>query len=180
MIRSALLDQEGKKVLKRVAMCLIVVGISSTLALRARAQQTSALKLVATTPLDGFSGDLDHFGLDLKGNRLFLAAEEHKSVEVFDLRNGQRNHSITGIDHPLTMVYLPDSDQLAVTDGDVGAVQVVNCRDYRVVRTLKLGRAVDHSAFDSRSKYYYVETDGATGAKTHVISIIDTRSFKQI
>jgi hypothetical protein len=35
--------------------------------------------------MPGFTGDFDHFGLDLRGNRLFLAAEEHKPVEVFDL-----------------------------------------------------------------------------------------------
>jgi len=39
---------------------------------------------------------------------------------------------------------------------------------------------VDHSAFDPTSKYYYVETDGASGAKTHVLSIIDTKSFKKV
>jgi len=33
------------------------------------------LKLVVTTPLPGFSGDFDHFGLDVKGKRLFLTAE---------------------------------------------------------------------------------------------------------
>jgi hypothetical protein len=38
------------------------------------AQEKSPLKLIATTPLPGFSGDFDHFAVDLKGNRLFLAA----------------------------------------------------------------------------------------------------------
>ena len=65
------------------------------------------LKLVATTPLPGFSGDFDHFGADLKGNRLFLTAEEHKTVEVFDLRSGKQIHSITGFVEPHAMVYLP-------------------------------------------------------------------------
>jgi hypothetical protein len=51
-------------------------------------------------PMPGFTGDFDHFGLDLKGNRLFLAAEEHKTVEVFDLRTGARIHSIEGFGHP--------------------------------------------------------------------------------
>ena len=50
---------------------------------------------MATTPLPGFTGDFDHFGVDLKGKRLFLTAEDHKSVEVFDL-DGKRIHSITG------------------------------------------------------------------------------------
>src|SRR6202048_1762034 len=55
------------------------------------------LKLVTTTPLPGFTGDFDHFALDLNGKRLFLTAEDHKTVEVFDL-DGKHLHSITGFD----------------------------------------------------------------------------------
>jgi len=40
--------------------------------------------MIATTPMPGYTGDFDHFGLDLKGNRLFLASEDQKTVEVFD------------------------------------------------------------------------------------------------
>jgi hypothetical protein len=69
-------------------------------ALTVKAQENLPLKLITTTPMPGFTGDFDHFGLDLKGNRLFLAAEEHKTVEVFDLRTGARIHSIEGFGHP--------------------------------------------------------------------------------
>ena len=147
---------------------------------QAAAQQQPPLKLIRTTPLDGFNGDLDHFAVDLKGNRLFLAAEEHKTVEVFDLRTGERIRSITGIDHPLTMVYLPGSGQLAVTDGDVGAVRLVDTKNYSVAKTLTLGHAVDHSAFNPQSNKYYVETDAAAGQKTHTLSIIDAKSFSHV
>jgi hypothetical protein len=95
--------------------------------LTVKAQEKLPLKLIATTPMPGFTGDFDHFGLDLKGNRLFLAAEEHKTVEVFDLRTGARTHSIEGFGHPLTMAYLPEFNQLIVTDGDDNAVQLVDC-----------------------------------------------------
>ena len=36
--------------------------------------------------LPGFTGDFDHFAVDEIGGRLFLAGEDHKTVEVFDLR----------------------------------------------------------------------------------------------
>src|SRR6267378_7572754 len=98
--------------------------------LAAAAQEKLPLKLIATTPMPGFVGDFDHFGLDRKGNRLFLAAEEHKTVEVFDLRTGARTHSIAGFAHPLMMVYLPESNPLVVTDGDDNAVELVDCKQY--------------------------------------------------
>src|ERR1700682_177892 len=82
-----------------------------------KAQEKLPLKLVATIPMPGFTGDFDHFGVDVKGNRLFLASEDQKTVEVFDLRTGERIHSIKGFGQPLTMAYLAESDCLIVTGG---------------------------------------------------------------
>src|SRR3979490_3340090 len=95
------------------------IGLSLIFALAqvAAAQEKQPLKLVATTPLPGFSGDFDHFAIDLKGKRLFLTAEDHKTVEVFDLE-GKPLHSITGFGHPHAAVFLPESNKLIVTDGD--------------------------------------------------------------
>jgi DNA-binding beta-propeller fold protein YncE len=149
-------------------------------ALTAKAQEKLPLKLIATTPMPGFKGDFDHFGLDLKGHRLFLAAEEHKTVEVFDLRTGERIHSIEGFGQPLMMVYLPESNHLVVTDGGDSAVQLVDCNEYKIVNTIKLGEGVDHGLLNPVNKYYYVESGGGSGATTHVLSIIDTKLFKHV
>jgi WD40 repeat protein len=146
-----------------------------------KAQDKMPLELVATIPMPGFTGDFDHFGIDLKGNRLFLASEDQKTVEVFDLRKGERIHSIKGFGQPLTMAYLPESDRLIVADGgDTNAVELVDCREYKIINTIKLGQGVDHSAFNSINKYFYVESGGGPDAKTHVLTIIDTKSFKQV
>ena len=147
--------------------------------LAVKAQEKLPLKLITTTPMPGFTGDFDHFGLDRKGNRLFLAAEEHKTVEVFDLRTGKRTHSIEGFGQPLMMVYLPESNQLVVTDGGDSAVQLVDCKKYKIIKTIKLGEGVDHGVVNPVTKYYYVES-GGSGSPTHVLSIIDTKSFKHV
>ena len=149
-------------------------------ALTLKAQEKLPLKLIATTPMPGFTGDFDHFGLDLKGNRLFLAAEEHKTVEVFDLQTGRRIQSIEGFGQPLMMAYLPESNHLVVTDGGASAVQLVDCKKYKIIKTIKLGEGVDHGVLNPVNRYYYVETGGGSSAPTHVLSIIDTRSFKHV
>src|ERR1700682_3329400 len=118
---------------KSLTICLMLFVV---FAQKARAQEP--LKLVATTPMPGYEGDFDHFGVDLKGNRLFLAAEEHKTVEVFDLRTGKRIHSITGFGHPLMMAFLPDSKNLIVTDGEPGSVELVSGKDCKILGTIKL------------------------------------------
>jgi len=149
-------------------------------ALTMKAQEKLPLKLITTIPMPGFTGDFDHFGLDLQGNRLFLAAEEHKTVEVFDLRTGARIHSIEGFAHPLMMVYLPESNQLVVTDGDDNAVRLVDCKEYKITKTIKLKPDVDHGVLNPVDKYYYVESGGGSNASTHALSIIDTNSFKHV
>jgi hypothetical protein len=150
-------------------------------ALIVEAQEKPPLKLIATTPMPGFTGDFDHFGLDLKGNRLFLASEEQKSVEVFDLRTGEWIHTIKGFGQPLTMAYLPESNRLIVTDGGVtNAVRLVDCAEYKIIDTLKLGQGVDHSVYNPVNKYFYVESGGAPDGKIHVLTIIDTRTFNQV
>ncbi len=62
----------------------------------ANAQGNVPLKLLHTTPLPGFAGDLDHFEIDLKGNRLFLTAEVHKTVEA-----------LRGLGHPTSCCFVP-------------------------------------------------------------------------
>lgn len=145
------------------------------------AQEKLPLKLVATTPLPGFTGDFDHFGLDLKGKRLFLAAEDHKTVEVFDL-DGKRLTSITGFGQPHAILYMPEVNKLIVTDGDgFGMVELVSGEDYKILNTIKLPPGVDGAVFNPVNKFYYVESGGEeTGGQTHKINIIDTKAFKLV
>ena len=72
-----------------------------------------------TILLPNIEGDFDHFGIDLKGNRLFLTAEDHHSVEVFNLKSNTRVHSIGGLGEPHNVRYLPDRNKLVVVDGGV-------------------------------------------------------------
>ena len=159
----------------KVYLLILTLGV-----VVAKAQEKLPLKLIARTPMPGFAGDFDHFGLDRKGNRLFLAAEEHKTVEVFDLRTGKRVRSIEGFGQPLTMVFLPESNRLVVTDGGDSAVHLVDCKGYKIIKTIKLGEGVDHGVLNPVNRYFYVESGGGSNGPTHVLSIIDTKSFMHI
>jgi DNA-binding beta-propeller fold protein YncE len=152
------------------------------LSVKANAQDKQFLKLVATTPLPGFTGDFDHFTVDLKGKRLFLTAEDHQTVEVFDL-DGKRIHSITGFAAPHAMLFVAETNRLIVTDGDDknGAVELVNGDDYKILDKIKLPNDVDGAIFNPVDKNYYVESGGdETGGKTHRINIIDPKNFKLV
>jgi len=65
-----------------------------------------------------YVGDFEHFlRLTSKGNRLFLIAEDHKTVEVLDIRTGRRIHTITGFGQPHALEYLAGPQFLVVTEG---------------------------------------------------------------
>src|SRR5712664_4389566 len=125
-------NSQGDRMKRPLGMCLSPIF---ALAPNAVAQEKPPLKLVATTPLAGFSGDFDHFALDLKGKRLFLTAEDHKTVDVFDLE-GKHLHSITGFGQPHAALFLPESNKLIVSDGDddFGKVELVRGEDYKILR----------------------------------------------
>src|SRR5580692_7586958 len=113
------------------------------LAAPGRAQEKMPMKLVATTPLPGFTGDFDHFAVDLKGKRLFLTAEDHKTVEVFDL-DGKRIKSIEGFGQPHAILFMPDVNKFIVTDGDdFGMVELVSGEDYKILDKIKPPLGVD-------------------------------------
>ena len=145
------------------------------------AQEKSPMKLVTTTPLPGFSGDFDHFGLDLKGKRLFLTAEDHKTVEVFDL-DGKRLKSISGFGQPHAILYMPDVNKLIVTDGDdFGMVELLSGVDYKIESSIKLPPGVDGAVYNPVNHDYYVESGGdETKGQSHKINIIDTKAFKLV
>src|SRR3984893_3906380 len=149
----------------------------------AHAQADPPLRLIQTIFLPGYVGDFEHFAADIKGNRLFLIAEDHNTVEVLNIRTGGRIHTITGFGQPHAIEYLPDPNSLIVTEGDEesGAVELVSGSTYKTLDKIKLPTDVDGGVYNPVNKYYYVESGGqGPDAKTHVLSIIDTEKFKLV
>ena len=153
-------------------------------AFRLVAQAKPPLRLIRSLPMPGFEGcDFDHFESDVKGNRLFLAAEDHKTVEVFNLRTGEHLRSISGFEQPHAIVYLPESNQLIVTVGGAGfgMCKLVNGNTYEIIDTMKLPPGADNAVFDPSTQYCYVESRSSElGADHNLLNIIDTRTFKLI
>jgi DNA-binding beta-propeller fold protein YncE len=159
---------------KNFLALLLAIGI------RVNAQESTPLKLLHTTQLPGFAGDLDHLAADLKGHRLFVTAEVHKTVEVFDLNTGERIHSIAGFETPHELLFLPRSNMLLVADGgSPGTCKLVNGKTYQIVKTITLPPGVDSAAYNPVTKEFYVESRGPDpSADTHSISVIAAEAFQ--
>src|SRR4029077_16089365 len=93
-----------------------VLLLTLFLAITVNAQEKQPLRLIKTTPLPGFTGDFDHFAIDLQGKRLFLTAEDPQGAAVVALA-GQPHTGISGFGKPHAALFLPDVNQLIVTDG---------------------------------------------------------------
>lgn len=146
-------------------------------------QADPPLRLIHTTFLPGVLGDFEHFAADVKGNRLFLIAEDHKTIEVLDIRTGERIRTIAGFGQPHAIEYLAGPNSLIVTEGDEesGAVDLVSASTYKILNKITLPTDVDGGVYSQAKRYYYVESGGqGQDAKTHLLSIIDMQSFKRI
>jgi len=139
------------------------------------------LQLVGSVPLPGFTGDFDHFAVDEKGGRLFLAGEDHKTVEVFELKTGHRLKSLSGFGTPHSVFYLPDSDRILITDGDPGALKIFRGSDYTQVGSVDGLAGVDSGRIDEATKTLYL-TAGGKDVPLDYSSIvaIDLRTNKKV
>jgi DNA-binding beta-propeller fold protein YncE len=146
------------------------------------ATATAPLRLIRTVKLPAIDGDFDHFGVDLKGNRLFLAAEEHHTVELFDLQSGAPIRSIPGFDTPHSMVLLPDHNEIYVIDGgDGGAARILDATTYKVGNSVKLTEDADALSYDAAKHLLYVTNGGKEAHNDFsMVTVIDTEKGERV
>lgn len=123
------------------------------------AADAAPLVLLGRTELPGYTGDFDHFAVDVKGNRLFLAAEDHGTLEVFDLNSGHHLKTIKGFETPHSILFMPKQNRLLVTDGTENS-KLLDASSYAVVGTIKLTAGADSIGYDRTREHLYVVTGG--------------------
>ena len=148
----------------------------------ARGQQTSVLKLAQTLTLPAdIKGNFDHFGVDLKSNRLFATPEGYKAVLVFDIKSGKPIHTIKGIGKPHAVLYREDLNRIYVTDGDAGELKIFDGQNYALLSNVKLLEDADSIGYDPTTKYLYVDNGGGDVHQTYsMLSVVDTTAGKKL
>lgn len=146
----------------------IVLLIIATLAsFPAPAEVAVSLKLETSMVLPGFTRDFDHFAVDEKGSRLFIAGEDHKTLEVFDLKANRHIKSITGFGAPHAIFYLPESDRILVTDGDKGLLRFLRGKDCSEEARVEGLAGTDSARIDATTETLYVITGGKDVSLDH-------------
>lgn len=107
-----------------------------------------------------YSGDFDHFGVDTKRNKLLLAAEDHGTLEVFNLDTGAHEQTLTTFSTPHAILYLPEQDRLIVTDSGKGGTRILDAATYKVLGYINLEPGADSMAYDKTSNILYIVSGG--------------------
>jgi len=155
-------------------MELLPVLLLYCAALSLNAAEPAALRLTRTILLPGVKGRFDHFAIDVKGKRLFVAALGNDTLEVIDLAAVKSLTSIAGLHKPQGVLYLPDSNQIAAANGEDGTVRLFDAASYKLVKSIDSFDDADNVRFDPKTKLLCVGyADGA-------LAIINSETVKQI
>ena len=136
--------------------------------------EEKTLKLKQTIPLPGVEGRIDHFALDASGERLFVCALGNNTVEVLDLRKGERIRSITGLGAPQGIVYIPELDRLFIANDKGGLCKIYDGKSFQTVGELNFKDDADNVRYDNAAKKIHV------GFGSGGIAIVNAPDGKQI
>ena len=113
------------------------------------------LKLVQKIPLPAVKGRIDHISVDVKGKRLFLAALGNGTMEVIDLAAGKPLYTITGFKDAQAALYVPESNLIFISDGELGVCNVYDGTTYKLVRSVNDVPGADNIRYDAFSARTY-------------------------
>jgi WD40 repeat protein len=114
------------------------------------------LRLVQTIALPHVTGRIDHLAIDLKGQRLFVAALGNDTLEVVDLRAGQRTQTVPHLREPQGVAFVPELNRLFVTNGGDGTVRILDGTSLAAIGQVKFSGDADNLRYDEKRQRLYV------------------------
>jgi DNA-binding beta-propeller fold protein YncE len=124
------------------------------------AQTPPPLTLIQTIPLAGYMGAFDHFAYDPARRRFLLAAEDHGTVDVFDLETGSHLQTLPGFDNPHNIVVRSGAATILVVDSGPSKSQLLDAVTYRKLKSLPLEIGANASLYDAQRGRIYITTGG--------------------
>jgi DNA-binding beta-propeller fold protein YncE len=154
-------------------ICILFPGIYLCAISSCRGQTTfgeNYLQLSKVIDLPDVKGRIDHLDINLKDQVVYIAALGNNSVLVVDLGTGKLVHTITGLDEPQGIGYIPQHAEIFIANGGNGDCYFYNAGTFERVATIHLKSDADDVRYDSAHKKIYV------GYGSGGIAIIDADS----
>jgi len=137
-----------------IALAMCLSGLSQA------ADNGRPLTLQKTVTLPGYTGDFDHFAVDRDRGRLLLAAEDHGTLEIFDLKTGNHLRTIKGFQNPHSILIRPGKSTILVTDSGKSMSKLLDADTYAVKKTVPLVPGADSISYDAGDNLVYIVTGG--------------------
>lgn len=152
--------------MKQIAFGVILLSLVANSRLSFAQKSASVpLKLESTIPMPDVQGRIDHLAIDLKGQRLFVAALGNNTVEVIDLKANKLIHTIPGLAEPQGIAYIPSSNLLFVANGKDGSVREFDASSWKQVNSISYGEDADNLRFDPGRGHVWVGYGGGALAE---------------
>jgi DNA-binding beta-propeller fold protein YncE len=125
-------------------------------------------------PLPNVKGRIDHLDINLREQILYIAALGNNSVEIVDLKKGKVIHTLTGLNEPQGVCYIPGKQEIFVANGGNGDCYFFNAFTFEKTATVHLSSDADDVRYDSiNSKIYIGYGEGG-------IAVIDANTHRHL
>lgn len=134
----------------------------------------SSLELKSEIELPLVKGEFDLMAVDVRGQRLFVSAQDNHTVEVIDLKTAKSLASIPDLDQPKWVVYRPETNLLYVSTGGDGKVSVFDGSTLKFQRDFLFKEKCNNLRYDNTSHQLFVGVGKTFGA----LGVIDLHKNK--
>src|SRR5580692_5880446 len=146
-----------RKSIRRIVLSLFFILLLDAVAI---AEQRSSVRLIKSVDLPGYSGDFDHFAADYDRHRLLLAAEDHGTLEVFDLKTSDHLRTVAGFGNPHSILVRKGVATVFITDSTKQNASIRDATTYAKKQAVNLTPGSDTAKYDAASNILYVVTGG--------------------
>lgn len=131
------------------------------------------LKELKDVTVPNIEGSVQHMAADVKGNRIFLAATGNNTIEIFDSQTLEHLNTITGLSQPQDLVFLPESQQLLVSNAADGTLRRYDTKTFKLIDSKSMGGDANRIHITPNGKYVIC------GWGVGGLAVVDTQSGKR-
>ncbi|MGH9398660.1 MAG: YncE family protein [Terriglobia bacterium] len=132
--------------------------------------QVGPLRQVQTIILPNVRGRIDHLGVDIQGERLFVAALGNDTLEIINLRAGKLLRTLAGLQEPQGVLFVPGMNKIFVDSAGDGSCRVFDAASYRLLDTIRFPSDADDVRYDPSRKLVYIGYGGHGNAGLRIVS----------
>ena len=163
--------------MQKLIATLVLLCLSSA----AAAQSEAPFKLVQTISMPEVDGRIDHFSIDVKGRRAFLAALAKNTIEVVDLRAARVIQTLQDFAKPQGVRFVAGLNKLFVASGMDGTLKTLDGTTLSLLRTDHVSLGADAIGYDPRTNALFVGSGGVDAGKEEGdLTVFDARTGARI